>query len=77
MNNMQGLCGNFGGRGVIQKLRQKYTLYFSEERFPDTQNFKIRLDAPIDICLKLWFSEIGIWSYTTSVYDFEGNNVWL
>ena len=23
-------------RGVMQKLRQKYALYFSEPRFPDT-----------------------------------------
>ena len=65
------------GRGVIQKLRQKQALYFSEERLSDTQNLNMWLDAPIDICLKLWFSEIGIWSYATSVYDFEGNNVWL
>ena len=65
------------GRGVIQKLRQKQALYFSEECFSDTQNFKMWLDALIDICFKLWFSEIGIWSDTTSVYDVEGNNVWL
>ena len=47
------------GMGVIQKLKQKYALYFSEKRLPDTQHFKIWLDAPIDICLKLWFSKIG------------------
>ena len=29
------------GRGVIQKLKQKYPLYFSEKRLPDTQHFKI------------------------------------
>ena len=74
MNNIWGISE---GRGVIQKLTQKQALYFSEKRFSDTQNFNMWLDGPIDICLKLWFSEIGIWSYTTSVYDFEGNNVWL
>ena len=29
------------GMGVIQKLKQKYALYFSEKRLPDTQHFKI------------------------------------